>query len=111
MGERAIVDKGMETLAEIGGSESTTFLLPQELTSLVGRYGRRLTGSDVSADGSESLESGTFDEETTALLGLDEIESLAAGEGAPGRDGAENGFEPGVEAERAGDAEADEEWE
>jgi regulator of protease activity HflC (stomatin/prohibitin superfamily) len=111
MGERAIVDKGMETLAEIGGSESTTFLLPQELTSLLGRYGRRLTGGDVAPAGSEGLDSGTFDAETTELLGLDEIEALAAGDGSPGRDGAENGFEPGVEAERAGDAEADEEWE
>jgi len=111
MGERAIVDKGMETLAEIGGSASTTFLLPQELTSLLGRYGRRLTGGDVAPAGSEGLDSGTFDAETTELLGLDEIESLAAGDGSPGRDGAENGFEPGVEAERAGDAEADEEWE
>jgi len=30
----------METLEEIGKGESTTFVLPQELTSLVGRYGK-----------------------------------------------------------------------
>jgi len=47
MGERAIIERGMETLEEIGKGESTTFVLPQELTSLVGRYGKALSGSDV----------------------------------------------------------------
>jgi regulator of protease activity HflC (stomatin/prohibitin superfamily) len=75
MGERAVIDKGMETLAEIGGSESTTFVLPQELTSLVGRYGKHLTGSDVQADGSV-LDSMEFDAETRELLGLDDIEEI-----------------------------------
>ncbi|MFB6192571.1 MAG: SPFH domain-containing protein, partial [Haloarculaceae archaeon] len=75
MGERAVIDKGMETLAEIGGSESTTFVLPQELTSLVGRYGKHLTGSDVKADGSV-LDSMEFDAETRELLGLDDIEEI-----------------------------------
>ena len=78
MGERAVIERGMETLERIGEGESTTFVLPQELTSLLGRYGRHLTGSDVAiselaGDGLESLE---FDEETRALLGLDNIEEL-----------------------------------
>jgi regulator of protease activity HflC (stomatin/prohibitin superfamily) len=111
MGERAIVDKGMETLSEIGGSESTTFLLPQELTSLVGRYGRRLTGGDVSAAGSEGLDSGSFDAETTTLLGLDEIESLATGEGRPNGEGAADEPTRGPGVETADRRETDEEWE
>ncbi|ERH01400.1 MAG: SPFH domain, Band 7 family protein [Halonotius sp. J07HN6] len=47
MGERAIIERGMESLERIGQGESSTFILPQELTSLVGRYGKTLTGSDV----------------------------------------------------------------
>jgi regulator of protease activity HflC (stomatin/prohibitin superfamily) len=75
MGERAVIEKGMETLEAIGQNESTTFVLPQELTSLVGRYGKHLTGSDVQADG-QSLDSLEFDEETRELLGLDDIEEI-----------------------------------
>jgi len=75
MGERAVIEKGMETLESIGEGESTTFVLPQELSSLVGRYGKHLTGSDVQADG-ESLDSLDFDEETRELLGLDDIEEI-----------------------------------
>jgi regulator of protease activity HflC (stomatin/prohibitin superfamily) len=75
MGERAIIDKGMETLEGIGSSESTTFVMPQELTSLVGRYGKHLTGSDVKGDG-QSLESMEFDSETREMLGLDDIEDI-----------------------------------
>ncbi|MFC6939488.1 SPFH domain-containing protein [Salinirubellus sp. GCM10025818] len=77
MGERAIVDKGMETLAEIGQSESTTFVLPQELTSLVGRYGKHLTGSEIRAD-SDPIESLQFDTETREMLGLDDIDEILA---------------------------------
>ena len=72
MGERAVIEKGMETLSSIGQSESTTYVLPQELSSLVGRYGKHLTGSDVQTGG-ESLESLAFDDETRELLGLDDI--------------------------------------
>jgi regulator of protease activity HflC (stomatin/prohibitin superfamily) len=75
MGERAVIDKGMETLAEIGSSESTTFVLPQELTSLVGRYGKHLTGSDVALDDAD-LDSLEFDDETREMLGLDDIEDI-----------------------------------
>jgi regulator of protease activity HflC (stomatin/prohibitin superfamily) len=75
MGERAVIDKGLETLAEMGTSESTTFVLPQELTSLVGRYGRHLTGSDVAGDAT-MLDGMDFDEETRELLGLDSIEEI-----------------------------------
>ncbi|POG57339.1 SPFH domain-containing protein [Haloferax marisrubri] len=74
MGERAIIDKGMETLERIGQGESTTFVLPQELTSLVGRYGKQLTGSDV--QDMEGLSSKQFDEETRELIGLDDIEEI-----------------------------------
>ncbi|MEF8791017.1 MAG: phosphoesterase, partial [Haloarculaceae archaeon] len=63
------------TLADIGQSESTTFVLPQELTSLVGRYGKHLTGSDVKTDG-QLLDSMDFDEETREMLGLDDIEEI-----------------------------------
>jgi regulator of protease activity HflC (stomatin/prohibitin superfamily) len=76
MGERAIVDKGFETLARIGQAPSTTYVLPQELTSLLGRYGRQLTGSDVQA--SAGLDSLEFDEETRELLDLDSVDELVA---------------------------------
>lgn len=75
MGERAVIEKGMETLQHIGEGESTTFILPQELSSLLARYGKHLSGSDVQTDG-ESLESLEFDAETRELLGLDEIEEI-----------------------------------
>ena len=79
MGERAIVDRGLESLERIGTSPSSTFVLPQELTSLLGRYGRGLTGSDVQE--SAGLDSLEFDAETRKLLGLDDIdEIIAAGE-------------------------------
>ncbi|MFC7204318.1 SPFH domain-containing protein [Haloferax namakaokahaiae] len=74
MGERAIIEKGMETLERIGQGESTTFVLPQELTSLLGRYGKQLTGSDV--QDMEGLSSLSFDEETRELIGLDDIEEI-----------------------------------
>ncbi|WP_338741721.1 SPFH domain-containing protein [Haloplanus salilacus] len=74
MGERAVIDKGMETLERIGQGESTTFVLPQELTSLVGRYGKQLTGSDV--QDSAALDSLEFDDETRELIGLDDIEEI-----------------------------------
>jgi regulator of protease activity HflC (stomatin/prohibitin superfamily) len=76
MGERAVIDKGMETLADIGQGESTTFVLPQELTSLVGRYGKHLTGSDVQKNGESSLDSLDFDADTREMLGLDDIEEI-----------------------------------
>jgi voltage-gated potassium channel Kch len=65
----------METLSEIGQGESTTFVLPQELTSLVGRYGKHMTGSDVN-DTEGVLESMDFDAETREMLGLDDIEEI-----------------------------------
>jgi regulator of protease activity HflC (stomatin/prohibitin superfamily) len=74
MGERAIIEKGMETLESIGQGDSTTFVLPQELTSLVGRYGKQLSGSDVQEN--EGLRSLEFDSETRELLGLDDIEEI-----------------------------------
>ena len=74
MGERAIIEKGMETLESIGQGESTTFVLPQELTSLVGRYGKTLSGSAVQE--SEGLDSLDFDGETREMLGLDDIDEI-----------------------------------
>ncbi len=65
----------MDTLEEIGRSESTTFVLPQELTSMVGRYGKHLSGGDVRTDG-EQLESLEFDDETRELIGLDDIAEI-----------------------------------
>ena len=80
MGERAIIEKGMETLEGIGQGESSTFILPQELSSLVGRYGKHLSGSDVSemttANGEGKLDSLDFDAETREMLGLDDIERI-----------------------------------
>jgi regulator of protease activity HflC (stomatin/prohibitin superfamily) len=75
MGERAVIERGMETLESIGEGESTTFVLPQELSSMLGRYGKHLTGSDVSEDG-QQLESLDFDDETRELIGLDDIDEI-----------------------------------
>ncbi|MCO8242875.1 MULTISPECIES: SPFH domain-containing protein [unclassified Haladaptatus] len=77
MGERAVIEKGMETLQAIGEGKSTKFVLPQELTSTLGRYGKHLTGSDVREDGAQ-LESKEFDAETKTLLGLDDIDETLA---------------------------------
>ena len=74
MGERAIIERGMETLEEIGKGESTTFVLPQELTSLVGRYGKALSGSDVQQ--MEGLDGKEFDDDTRKMLGLDDIDEI-----------------------------------
>ena len=74
MGERAVIERGMETLEEIGKGESSTFILPQELTSLVGRYGKTLTGSDVQQ--SEGLDGKEFDDDTRKMLGLDDIDEI-----------------------------------
>ena len=74
MGERAIIERGMETLAEIGQGDSTTFVLPQELTSLVGRYGKALSGS--TAQQMDGLEGREFDDDTRAMLGLDDIDEM-----------------------------------
>ncbi len=75
MGERAVIERGMETLEEIGKGDSTKFVLPQELTSLVGRYGRHLQGSDAKENG-HVLEGLDFDDETREMLGLDDIEEI-----------------------------------
>ena len=75
MGERAVIERGMETLQSMGESESTTFVLPQELTSMLGRYGKHLTGSDVKED-QEDLQSLDFDAETRELIGLDNIDEI-----------------------------------
>jgi len=75
MGERAIIDKGLESLENIGQSESTTFILPQELSSMLGRYGKHLTGSDVKV-GDAELETKEFDAETREILGLDDIDEI-----------------------------------
>lgn len=62
-------------MESIGEGESTTFVLPQELSSMLGRYGKHLTGSDVHEDGQE-LESLDFDAETRELIGLDNIDEI-----------------------------------
>ena len=108
MGERAVIDKGMETLENIGQGESSTFVLPQEMSSLLGRYGKHLTGSDVTdmakGDGQGELDSLEFDAETREMLGLDDIDETLAEVGAMG-DGT-NGAgvpEPEPEPDRAAD--------
>jgi regulator of protease activity HflC (stomatin/prohibitin superfamily) len=75
MGERAVIDKGMETLSEIGQGESTTFVLPQELTSLLSRYSKHLTGTDATTNGHQ-LDTLEFDDETRELLGIDDITEI-----------------------------------
>ncbi|GAA0294491.1 SPFH domain-containing protein [Halarchaeum salinum] len=50
MGERALIDRGYDAIERIGRGAATTYVVPQELTSLVGRYGRQLgDGSENSA--------------------------------------------------------------
>jgi len=89
MGERAIVDRGLETLTSIGTSPSTTYVLPQELTSLLGRYGRGLTDSDLQE--STGLESLDFDAETRELLGIDDVEAIVeAVDGTGATDGVDD---------------------
>jgi len=100
MGERAIVERGLESLERVGTAPSSTFVLPQELTSLLGRYGRGLTGADVQE--SAGLESLDFDQETRALLGLDDIDDIIAAV-----EDAESGEAVGDLDGRDGDAAAD----
>jgi regulator of protease activity HflC (stomatin/prohibitin superfamily) len=76
MGERAIIDKGMETLVSLGEGESTKFVLPQELTSLVGRYGKQMSGSDIADSDFDALDALEFDDQTREMLGLDDIEAM-----------------------------------
>ncbi|MFB6168592.1 MAG: SPFH domain-containing protein [Haloferacaceae archaeon] len=76
MGERAVIERGMEALETIGEGESTKFVLPQELTSLVGRYGKQLSGSDVANGETETLDALEFDDETREMLGLDDIDRM-----------------------------------
>lgn len=75
MGERAVIDKSLETLVKMGEGDSTKFVIPQEMTSLVGRYGKHLSGSDAAGD-TEKLESLEFDEKTEELIGLEDIEEI-----------------------------------
>jgi len=95
MGERAIIERGMETLESIGQGESTTFVLPQELTSLVGRYGKTLTGSSV--QDSEGLDSLEFEDDTREMLGLDDIDEIIGQLGdIEGMDGMEENGEEAI---------------
>lgn len=75
MGERAVIEKGMETLSEVGQGDSNTFVIPQELTALVSRYGGHVSGGEEGADG-EPLLSQDFDEETADLLGIGDIDEI-----------------------------------
>lgn len=78
MGERAVIDKSLDTLEGIGQGDSTKFVIPQELSSLVGRYGKHLSGSDVQS-AENTLDSLEFDQETEEMLGLDDIEKIVDG--------------------------------
>ncbi|WP_415487712.1 SPFH domain-containing protein [Candidatus Hikarchaeum yamanae] len=75
MGERAIINKALNTIVSVGEGESSTIIIPQELTSLLGRYGKHLSGSDVS-DTEDTLESLDFNTKTLKLLGLDKLDSI-----------------------------------
>ncbi|MFB6284320.1 MAG: SPFH domain-containing protein [Halobacteria archaeon] len=75
MGERAIIERSLETLEGIGEGESTKYIIPQELSSLLGRYGKHLSGGDVKA-GKEVLDSLDLDDDTRELLDLDDIKEL-----------------------------------
>ena len=75
MGERAIINKALNTIVSVGEGESSTIIIPQELTSLLGRYGKHLSGSDV-ADTEDTLESLDFNAKTLKLLGLDKLDSI-----------------------------------
>jgi len=104
MGERAIIERGMETLEEIGKGESTTFVLPQELTSLVGRYGKALSGSDVQE--MEGLDGKEFDADTRKMLGLDDRRDPPRPDRGVRGDG-RRGAKKEAEAVKAGGAGAD----
>ena len=111
MGERAIIEKGMETLDSIGQGESTTFVIPQELSSLVGRYGKHLSDSDVAQEMSV-LDSLDFDPETRELLGLDQIDEMLGEidiESDVGRDVAEENLKSAEEVIEQLDAELERE--
>jgi regulator of protease activity HflC (stomatin/prohibitin superfamily) len=75
MGERAILDRGFETTARIGDGPAETYVLPQELFSVLGRTGRSLPDGRTAGP----LASRPFDDETRAFLGLDEVDAVAAG--------------------------------
>ena len=75
MGERAIINKALNTIVSVGEGESSTIIIPQELTSLLGRYGKHLSGSDIS-DTEDTLESLDFNAKTLKLLGLDKLDSI-----------------------------------
>lgn len=74
MGEQAVIERGMEALETLGEGDSTKFVIPQEVSSLLGRYGANLSGSDVADN--PGLDSEEFDAETEELLGLDEIDKV-----------------------------------
>ena len=75
MGERAVIERGLEAFEAIGQGDSNTFVLPQELTSLVSRYGKHLHGADAKENG-HVLDALEFDDETRQMLGLDDIEKI-----------------------------------
>lgn len=106
MGERAIIEKGMETLEALGEGESTKFVLPQELSSMVGRYGKHLTGSDIETVPG-TLDSLDFDDDTRDLLGLDSIEDTLNQLETDADDVDLEAMEKEAEAVKQGDIDAD----
>ena len=106
MGERAIIERGMESLERIGEGDSSTFIIPQELTSLVGRYGGHLTGGDIRSAAS-ALESKEFDDETRSILGLDTIDELVANREDGGAAAEEPAVDGDAEVELAADVETE----
>ncbi|GGL46929.1 SPFH domain-containing protein [Halocalculus aciditolerans] len=73
MGERAIIERGMETLERIGQGAATTYVIPQELTTLLGRYGEHISGG---GGGGSPLEGKALEAAAREFIGMDDIGDL-----------------------------------
>jgi regulator of protease activity HflC (stomatin/prohibitin superfamily) len=73
MGEQAVIDRSLETLQTIGEGPSETYVLPQEFSSVVGKYGKQFV--DDAAQG-ETLTGEEFDDDDREILGLDDIDEI-----------------------------------
>jgi regulator of protease activity HflC (stomatin/prohibitin superfamily) len=82
LGERAVIDMGLETLTAIGKGPATSVVLPQELTSLVGRSGRHLEETP-DRPVRVPLLGQSLEEDDRELIGIDDIESVLTDEELP----------------------------
>jgi regulator of protease activity HflC (stomatin/prohibitin superfamily) len=74
MGEQAVIDRSLETLQTIGEGPSETYVLPQEFSSVVGKFGKQFVDDAVPDE--ESLKGTDFDAEDREILGLDDIDEI-----------------------------------